>query len=317
MAKSVLVTGAAGFIGLNVVKEYVKYGWKVYALVHNRMPEELLQLENVEIVRGDVTDESFMMNFYKQVDVVAHVAGLAKDIGPDKTFRKINFEPIKYLSKIPREKIVYVSSSDVYGIKDFVSADENTPMVEFPKNPYPRYKIMSENWLRENGENYVIIRPAAVWGEGDLTLEARVIEFLRTSPYIVHFGKWRGKCRWPLANVKNVAKTIVSVSTFNDFDKQAITIIDPEKTTIDEYYRNIAAKYFPEKEFKTVYLPLWIGKLVGLISTVISNTLKMKDPIWDPTFYAVHHVSSNLDFTCDRMLCAIEMLEKEQEKVGL
>ena len=317
MQKTVLVTGAAGFIGLNVVKEYVKYGWKVYALVHNRIPEELWQIENTEIVKGDVTDEDFMMKFYQQVDVVAHVAGLAKDIGSDENFRQINFEPIKYLSKIPREKIVYVSSSDVYGIKDFVSADENTPMIEYPKNPYPRYKILSEKWLRENCENYVIIRPAAVWGEGDLTLESRVIEFLRTSPYIVHFGKWRGKCRWPLANVKNVAKTIVAVSGCNDFDKQAITIIDPEKTTIDEYYRSVAAKYFPEKEFKTFCLPLWIGKLIGLVSTMVSNMLKLKEPIWDPTFYAVHHVSSNLDFTCDKMLSAIEKLENKQEKVGL
>ena len=41
MQKTVLVTGAGGFIGLNVVKEYSGYGWRVLALVHNKMPEEL------------------------------------------------------------------------------------------------------------------------------------------------------------------------------------------------------------------------------------------------------------------------------------
>ena len=320
MEKTVLVTGAGGFIGLNVVKEYAKYGWKVFALVHRNIPNELGELENVEIVHGDVTNADFMSQFRGNVDVVAHVAGLAKDIGSDEKFRKLNFEPIKYLSIIPREKIVYVSSSDVYGIKDHgvngKGADENTPLIEYPKNPYPRYKIMSENWLRENCPiKYVIIRPAAVWGEGDKTLESRVIEFLRTSPYIVHFGKWRGKCRWPLANVKNVAKTIVSVSTFDKYDNQAITIIDPEKTTIDEYYRGIASKYFPEKQFKNLYLPLWIGKFIGFISTTVSNMLNLNDPIFDPTFYAVHHVSSNLDFSSDRMLDSIEMLEKETEMI--
>lgn len=308
--KTVLVTGAGGFIGLNVVKEYAKYGWHVLALVHNNIPDELAHLDNVEIVKGNVTDEAFMMKFYQAVDIVCHVAGLAKDIGSNEKFRKINFEPIKYLSKLPKEKIVYVSSSDVYGIKDFDNATEDTPFCEFPKNPYPHYKIESEKWLNENCQNYVIIRPAAVWGEGDKTLENRFREFLEVSPFIIHFGKWRGQNRWPLANVKNVAKTIVSASIYNDFDKSAITIIDPEKTTIDEYYRQIGAKYFPNKNYKTITLPFWFGKILGFISTTISNLCRMRDPLFDPTFYAVHHVSSNLDFSSAKMEKAIQMLDE-------
>ena len=312
MRKTVLVTGAGGFIGLNVVKMYSEYGWHVLALVHHNIPNELYNINNVEVIQGDVTDESFMSQFESKIDILAHVAGLAKDIGADEIFRKLNFEPIKYLSKIPRDKIVYVSSSDVYGIKDFVNADENTQMLEYPKNPYPRYKIMSENWLRQNCSKYVIIRPAAVWGEGDLTLEKRVVDFLESSPFIVHFGKWRGRCRWPLANVKNVAKTIVAVSETDEFDNQAITIIDSKKTTIDEYYKSIAARYFPNKSFINVCLPLCVGKFIGLISTTLSNLLKLKDPIFDPTFYAVHHVSSNLDFSSEKMLRAIQTLEEKE-----
>ena len=280
--KTVLVTGAGGFIGFNVVKMYSEYGWRVLALVHNRIPNDIYNLNNVEVIKGDVTDKNFMAQFKGKVDVIA-----------------------------PTEKFVYVSTSDVYGIKDFNNADESTPLTEYPKNPYPRYKIMSENWLRENCSKFVIIRPAAVWGEGDLTLEKRVIDFLSTSPYIVHFGKWKGNCRWPLANVKNVAKTIVAVSETDKFDNESITIIDPEKTTIDEYYRGIAQKNFPDKSFKNLYLPLWVGKLIGFISTTISNLLGLKDPIFDPTFYAVHHVSSNLDFSSEKMEEAIKTLEEK------
>lgn len=320
MQKTVLVTGAGGFIGLSVVKTYVEYGWKVLALLHKHTPEELSKLKNVEIIKGDVTNKDFMISLKHKVDVVAHVAGLASDIGNEQKFIRLNYEPIKYLSEIPKEKIVYVSSSDVYGIKDFgengISADENTPMAEFPKNPYPRYKIKSEEWLKNNCSKYVIIRPAAVWGEGDKTIEKRVADFLKTSPYIVHFGKWKGQNRWPLANVKNVAKTIVAVSQTDKFDNQAITIIDPERTSIDEYYRGIAKKYFPEKEYKSIFLPLWLGKFIGFISTSISNILKLDRPIFDPTFYAVHHISSNLDFSCDKMLEAINTLDYNQQKMG-
>ena len=309
--KTVLVTGAGGFIGFNVVKMYSEYGWRVLALVHNRIPNDIYNLNNVEVIKGDVTDKNFMAQFTGKVNVIAHVAGLAKDIGSDKIFRKLNYESVVNLANLPTEKFVYVSTSDVYGIKDFNNADESTPLTEYPKNPYPRYKIMSENWLRENCSKFVIIRPAAVWGEGDLTLEKRVIDFLSTSPYIVHFGKWKGNCRWPLANVKNVAKTIVAVSETDKFDNESITIIDTEKTTIDEYYRGIAQKNFPDKSFKNLYLPLWVGKLIGFISTTISNLLGLKDPIFDPTFYAVHHVSSNLDFSSEKMEEAIKTLEEK------
>ena len=309
----VLVTGAGGFIGLNVVKIYSENDWNVLALVHNNVPKELTELKNVEIIKGDVTNRDFMSQFKGKVDIVAHVAGLAKDIGADEKYRKLNFEPIKFLSEIPRDKIIYVSSSDVYGIKDFDCNKENTeeslPLIEYPKNPYPKYKIMSEKWLRENCKKYVIIRPAAVWGEGDKTLENRVIEFLKDSPFIVHFGKWKGKNRWPLANVQNVAKTIVAVSETSKYDNEAITIIDPERTTIDEYYQSIASTYFPKKLFKNIYLPLWLGKLIGLISTTISNVLNLKEPLFDPTFYAVHHVSSNLDFSSKKMEKILEEFE--------
>ncbi len=309
MEKHVLVTGAGGFIGLNTVKEYVSAGWHVFALVHKNIPDELKNMTNVEIIQGDVTSESFVTGLNLEVDVVAHIAGLASDIGSDKIFRKINFEPIKYLSKIPKNKIVYVSSSDVYGIKDFENADEKTPLCEYPKNPYPHYKILSENWLRENCQHYVIIRPAAVWGEGDKTLENRFIDFLKTSPFIIHFGKWKGSNRWPLANVKNVAKTIVAVSEFDDYDSQAITIIDPEKTTIDEYYRKLAKKYFPEKSFKSITLPMWTGKFIGFISSLLGKL--SRNLAFDPTYYAVHHVSSNLDFSSDKML---EVIKKYENK---
>lgn len=292
--KTVFVTGAAGFIGLNIVKAYLKKGWHVYALVHKNIPEEL---SGAEIIQGDVKNDIFNLD----VDVVVHAAGRASDVGKDKLFRVLNFEPIKWLSKLPKKKFIYISSTDVYGIKDFVNADENTPLLEYPKNPYPKYKILSEIWLKENCERYVIIRPAAVWGEGDKTLEKRVVEFLKNSPFIVFFGKWRGRNRWPLANVKNVANVIVKVSETNDFDNEAVNIIDNEFTTIEGYYEMIAKKYYPDKKFKKLYLPMWMGKTAGLVSTLVSNLLKRNTPVFDPTFYAVHHVSSNLDFSSEKM----------------
>lgn len=310
--KTVLITGASGFIGLNTVKVFSKDdSWEIYALVHKSISVELKNLPKINIIQGNLNDYSFIKELEKKYnfDVIVHIAGLASDIGKDKIFKKINYESVKSLSPLAKEKFIYISSTDVYGIKDFNNADENTPLCEFPKNPYPKYKILSEKYIKENCKNYVIIRPAAVWGENDRTLESRVVDFLKTSPFIVHFGKWKGKNRWPLANVNNVSNTILIVSKTNKFDKEAINIVDKNVITIDDYYKTIAKKYFPEKKFKTITLPLWIGKIIGLISTTISNLLNLNHPIFDPSFYALHHVSSNLDFSSEKMESVLSTFE--------
>lgn len=307
-SKTVLITGAGGFIGSNIVNEFLNNGFKIYAIIHNYVPEKFKNNKQIELIKCDVTDAEEVSSVFKKLQqkpkIIVHAAGLASDVGADKLFRKLNFESVKIMAQLPCKRFIYISSTDVYGIKDFNGeSEEELTLLEYPKNPYPKYKIKSEMWLRENisPEKYIIIRPAAVWGNGDKTLEKRFVAFLKVSPFIVHFGDWQGKNRWPLANVKTLAKVVFYSCLTDKYTGQAINIIDTKKTTIDEYYRELGAKYFPDKKFKTIILPMWIGKTIGVISTVLSRILKTKYPIFDPSYYALHHVSSNLNFDNRKM----------------
>lgn len=314
---TVLITGAGGFIGHHIVREFVKHHWTVYALIHRQLPEELKQLPNVHIIKGSVTSQDIISQITTAMggrpEVVVHAAGLAADVGPDRIYKAINFETVKTFSALPSCKFVYLSSSDVYGIKDFHGEDEDTlPFESKPLSPYPKYKIESEKWLRANvpPERYVILRPAAVYGEGDKSLENRMVKFLSVSPAIVHFGKWKGQNRWPAAAVEKVARVAYVAACCADFDGQAINIIDPERTTMDAFYRQVAAKHFPGRKFRSVTLPFWIGKLLGRISTALSNLMGRTEQLFDPSFYAAHHVASNLDFGCARQQKALEIYKK-------
>ena len=307
--KTVLITGSGGFIGSNIVNEFLNNNFKIYAFIHNFVPKDFKNNEKIELIKCDVTDKNAVLTTFKQLpqkpEIIVHVAGLASDVGADKLYRKLNFESVKIMAQLPCKRFIYISSTDVYGIKDFNGeGEEELPFCEFPENPYPKYKIKSELWLREKipSGKYVIIRPAAVWGKGDKTLEKRFLEFLKVSPFIVHFGKWRGQNRWPLANVETLAKVVYNCCLTDEYTGQAINIIDTKKTTIDEYYRELGAKYFPDKRFYTITLPMWIGKIIGVTSSILSYILKTKHPVFDPSYYALHHVSSNLDFDNSRML---------------
>ena len=316
----VFVTGAGGFIGGHIVRRFAKSGWGVTAIVHRNHPAWLDELNGVSVEKCDVSDEKSVAECLARLpsppDVVVHAAGLASDIGPDKLFRRLNYESVKIMARVPAKKIVFISSSDVYGIRDFNGERESElPFDDNVGNPYPKYKILSERYLAGTlpPERYVCIRPAAVWGEGDKTLEPRIVEFLRTSPFIVHFGKWRGKNRWPLADVRLVAESAYIAATDTCWDGGGVTIIDHKRTTIDEYYRDIAHRYFPAKRYRTITLPTWVGKCLGAFSSLTSRILGRTSPIFDPSCYALHHVSSNLDFDDSKLMsrCVINTTTHE------
>ena len=308
--KTVLITGASGFIGSHIVDIFSKHHWNITAVVNKHYPKEFLN-KKIHVIQFDLSKGNLPID--NKFDVVVHVAGLASDIGKDKIFKQINFETVKSVSKLGK-KFIYISSSDVYGIKDFHGETEDELKFETnPINPYPKYKIESEKWIRENlsSPDFVILRPGAVWGKRDKTLEKRFVDFLKISPFFVFFGKWRGKNRWPLSNVETVAKVAYTVAQTDKFNGEAITLIDSKKTTMKEFYQQLAKKYYPNKHFYNLYLPFGFGCVLGGISTFLSNLFCLKHALFDPSLYAVHHISSNLDWSSKKQ----EQIIKEYEKL--
>lgn len=318
--KRVFITGAAGFIGGYAVHEFVEQGWHVFALVHKRISPDLEKLAaagSVTILRGDITDfdslKTTLQSLLETQDVklaaIVHCAGRASDVGRRQAFRRTNYESVKHLVQITKDfavgRFVFVSTTDVYGLRDFDNeGEQDLPLCAEATNPYPESKIAAEKWIRRtlSPERFAIVRPAAVWGVGDPTLTPRIVQFLRRSPWIVHFGKWRGQNRWPLAHVRNVAAALFVAATAPDAAGKAINVLDNETTTIDEFYRILGSIYLPEKVLRSITLPLWIGQGFGSMVSGLSNWLNCEHPFADPSLYALHSVSSNLDFSNARFL---------------
>jgi nucleoside-diphosphate-sugar epimerase len=309
--KIVLVTGAGGFIGGHVVREFLAQGWRVVAAVHRRVPAWLQELDargSVRLVQADLCDDRQVQSLaavpgWGPLAAIVHCAGRASDVGWDRAFRRANLESVRHLGRLARAesipRFVFISTTDVYGLRDFHGETEDQLALRaFPANPYPAYKIAAEHWLRANleSERCVILRPAQVWGPGDTTLTRRIIDFLRWSPWIVHFGKWKGSNRWPLAHVQNVATACFLAATEPSAAGQTIQVLDDEVTTMDDWYRQVAALYLPGKRFRTLTLPMALGVCIGLPVRWLSTLLNRAHPLMDPTDYAVHAVGANLDF---------------------
>ncbi|MGL5988357.1 NAD-dependent epimerase/dehydratase family protein [Cetobacterium sp.] len=155
--KTLLITGASGFIGSNFIKKYEHEYNIIKTCLIEKTPEEL-----------DLTG----------VDTVLHLAALVHQMkgAPEKKYYEVNTELTKRLAVKAKaagvKHFVFYSTVKVYGFDgdlnnhDFVLT-ENSPCN--PNDPYGDSKYRAEKLLRTlEDENFKVatIRPPMVYGEG-------------------------------------------------------------------------------------------------------------------------------------------------------
>ena len=311
-----LVTGAAGFIGGACAGSLMEKGHRVAALVH-RSPlhaDPARESKLAAVLRASLTDEDALRREMEKtcasadlpIDTVVHCAAFASDVGPAALFRRVNFEGTQALVRAARplglRRFVFLSTTDVYGLHDFENAGEDTPFDDGARHPYPRFKIAAERWLRETlpPDALAILRPAAVWGPGDTTLLPRFLGFLRNSPAVIHFGRWRGENRWPLAHIRNVCRAADLAARVEG--SVTWNVVDSEVTTVDGFHRMLLETFFPRRRgLRRVTVPVPLAAMVAGAGTLLARALHRRAPLWDPTLYALRSVSRNLDFSNERL----------------
>ncbi len=130
----------------------------------------------------------------------------------------------------------------------------------------------------------------------------RVIAFLRPSPWVVHFGPWRGCNRWPLAHVRNVAKAAFLAATCDEAAGQAYNVVDPTFTTVEEYYRWVLRTFLPDRRgIRSITVPVGLAWPYARISSLLSRAMGRLHPLLDPSLYALYSLASNLDFSSRKL----------------
>ena len=151
--KKSIVTGGAGFIGSNLVDELVKKQHKVIIL-DNFVSGKKANLrhhkkKDVKIVKLDISKSKNIDNYFKDVDYVFHLAGLAEIIpsikNPKKYFLSNVIGTLNILEaskKFKIKKLIYAASSSCYGSpKKFPTSEKDKIDL---KHPYALTKYLGE-----------------------------------------------------------------------------------------------------------------------------------------------------------------------------
>lgn len=179
--KTVLVTGADGFIGSHLVEKLVEEGHKVKAFIYynsfsswgwlDTLPKEILN--QIEIFAGDVRDPNGVRTAVKGVDMIYHLAALIaipySYHSPDSyvdTNVKGTLNVLQAARDYNIERIIVTSTSEVYGTALYVPIDEKHP--KQGQSPYSASKIgadaMADSFFRSFNLPVTIVRPFNTFG---------------------------------------------------------------------------------------------------------------------------------------------------------
>jgi len=157
--KSVLVTGGAGFIGSNLVQALLDEGRQVRVLddLSTGFRENLLP--GIDLVEGDVADETAVRRAVEDVDVVFHHAAhravlrsVERPIETDRANTGGTLNVLKAALDAGARRVVYASSSSVYGGAAEMPTVETAPTR--PRSPYAVSKLAGEEYCRVFSELY-------------------------------------------------------------------------------------------------------------------------------------------------------------------
>jgi NAD dependent epimerase/dehydratase len=150
--KTVLVTGADGFIGSHLVEMLVKRGYKVKALsFYNSFNywgwlEDINCLNDIEVLNGDIRDPHYCRHITKNVDIIFHLAALIaipySYVAPE-SYVSTNITGTLNICQAAKDndvsRIIHTSTSEVYGTAQYVPIDEKHPLQA--QSPYSASKI--------------------------------------------------------------------------------------------------------------------------------------------------------------------------------
>lgn len=146
---SVIITGANGYIGKNLIKKYKK---KINFIVY----------------KDDINNKKKIYDFIlkNNFDIFIHLAGLLRSSKKSEAeIYKTNSDSLRFISESvnkKRKRIIFVSSSHVYKSKKN-KIKENDKLK--PINVYGKSKLKAENLIIKNIKKYCILRLFNLYGD--------------------------------------------------------------------------------------------------------------------------------------------------------
>lgn len=213
---SCLVTGGAGFLGINLVRYLLERGIEVVSL--DVAPFDYPERDSVKVLDGDIRDVEVVREAMDGVDLVVHAAAALPLYSAEEIF-STDVDGIRNVLEAAYEsgvsRFIHISSTAVYGIPDHHPLKEDDRL--HGVGPYGEAKIEAEEIcqsFREKGMCVPVIRPKSFVGPERLGVFALFYDWAKDGKNFPMLGS--GKNRYQLLDVEDLCSAIFLAATLPD-----------------------------------------------------------------------------------------------------
>ena len=215
----IAITGATGFVGAHLANRLESEGHELVLIARGSRKDD------VRLVVSDLSDVAVLREAFAGCQVVAHCAGINREIG-DQTYERVHVQGTKNVVEAAKhagvEKIVLMS---------FLRARPQCG------SPYHESKWEAEEIVRDSGLDYTIVKAGVVYGRGDHMLD-HLSHALHTFPVFGLVGLKEKSIR-PLA-VEDLVHVMRAALVDRRLKRQTIALLGPEEIYLSEAVRRVA-----------------------------------------------------------------------------
>lgn len=234
MLRSVVVTGAAGFLGRHLVEHGKASGAKVVSVVRKADGADQVAMDAL------LADPKQL----ESTDVLVHAAAIRHRHGRDaSSYRASNVDLVEALLRAAAGRVrrfVLVSSVGVYGFPKTLPINERTPFA--PRTLYSETKVAAEGIVTrlapQLGLDYTIVRPTIIYGPGDTNgMLDKLAGMLRARRYLL-VGDGRNTLHHTY--VDDVVRGIYALAESDAAKNDHFILAGPETTTLRRLGEQVA-----------------------------------------------------------------------------
>lgn len=253
----VLVTGATGFAGSHLARTLVAAGHSVRALVRPGKRGRKLAETGVEIIEGQLTNEADVRDAAARCERIYHLAAAFRDVKhSDQHYWDVNVGGTLNVLAAARangcERVVHCSTGGVHGHIEDPPAAETYRFR--PGDVYQRTKLEAELAVAaaaESGLSVTIVRPGAIYGEGDMRF-LRLFQAIQRSRFAM-IGS--GETRLHMVHVDDLVRGILLAGSRSEACGEAFLIAGPEVPTLNEIAASVADAVGARQP--KLHVPVW------------------------------------------------------------
>lgn len=268
--KRAFVTGGSGFLGRRLIAALVdERHVPVSALARSEASAIAVRAVGAEPVRGDLDDIAALTAGMADCDVVIHAAARAEQHGTLAEFMKANVEGTQNVLAAARgagvQRFVHIGTEAVLADgKPIVNVDETAPYPAHPQGHYPVTKGLAERAViaaNGNGLETVVVRPRFIWGKGDTSLMAEMIEAVKKKKFA-----WIGDGHYPTStcHVANVVEGVL-LAAERGMPGEIYFLTDGPPVDFRDFVTELLATQGVDAGTRTV--PRWVAKTVAALTS--------------------------------------------------